>query len=132
MTAKYRKFKNLFFWLSTLCWLGLCGFLVVFGLCTSFAEAEGSQVTSIGSQMVGIFMPLIVTYGIALLLIVFIREKARNTVWMVNIVLTATLFGSAWMYAAIAMFALDEFVFHPLYKHYKNKLLISKEIDKRL
>lgn len=132
MTAKYKKLKRLFFWLSTLCWLGLCGFLVVYGLCTSFAEADSSEVSTIGQQMLDIFMPLVVTYGVALLLIVFIREKARNTVWMVNIILTATLFGSLWMYVAIGAFALDEFIFHPLYKHYKNKLMISKEIDKRL
>lgn len=132
MTSKYRKFKRLFFWLSTVCWLGLCGFLVVYGLCTSFSAAEGSEASTVGKQMLDIFMPLIVTYGIALLLIIFIREKARNTVWIVNIVLTATLFGSGWMYAAIGTFALDEFIFHPLCKHYKNKLLISKEIDKRL
>lgn len=131
MTQKCKKYKNLFFILSLVSWLGQAGFLVIYGVCTGFKETDGSQVSTIGAQLLDIFMPLAITYVIALLLIIFIREKARNTVWIANIVMNAALFGTSLMYMSIGLFALDEFVFMPLYKHFKNRYQINKEIDRR-
>lgn len=134
ITKKYRKRKNIFFILSLICWMGLCGFLVTYGLCTTInAPSEVTEVTesTLGKELVDLFMPLIVTYGIALVLVVFIREKARNTVWLVNVVLSASIFGTTFMYISIIVFAVDEFIFRPLYRFYKNKYIINTEIDKR-
>lgn len=128
MTKSYKSKKILFFWLSLLSWLGLCGFLIAYGVSTAVPK----EASELGRQLMDILMPLAVTYIIALVAVIFIREKLRNTVWIVNVVLAALLLGDVMLYITLFAFALDEFVLVPLYRHYKQKYIINKEIDKRL
>jgi len=129
ITIQYKKNRNLFFVLSLICWFGLCGFLIIYGLCVAFKPT--TEVNETTEALKTLFMPLIVTYGIAIILVFFIREKIRNTVWIINIIISAAVLGVEFMYVAIALFALDEFVFRPLYNYNKNKYSINLEIDKR-
>ena len=61
----------------------------------------------------------------------FIKNKARNTVWMGNTVLSVYLFGTTGMWVILSLWAVDEFIFTNLYKHYREKTTINVEIDKR-
>lgn len=128
MTKTYKKKKNLFFWLSFLTWFGWLGGLITWGV-TSGLTAGAS---GIGAALLDVFMPLAITYLVAIVLVIFIREKFRNTVWITNVMMTTIFLPEPWMWACIGLFAVDEFIFTPLYKSYKNKEIISKEIDKRL
>lgn len=131
VTKKYKKRWIIFRLCSLISWLGTCGALIVYGLSNAFDMSTEKATETVGSQLVDIFMPLLVTYCIAIILVIFIREKARNTTWMVNIILSAVLLGDVFMYICIGLFALDEFILVPLYKRAKTKYTINAEIDKR-
>jgi len=131
VTKNYRS-KSITFWLlSLLSWLGTCGGLIIYGLSNAFDLSSETATETIGSQLLDIFMPLIVTYGIAIILVIFVREKARNSVWMVNIILSAVLLGDVFLYICIVLFAIDEFILMPLHKRFKLRYNINAEIDKR-
>lgn len=126
MTIKYMRKAILFTLLSVLSWLGLCGALVMVGLKRGFSGGD-----SISAQLVSIFLPLAITYILAIALFIFIKEKLRNTVWIANVVLSALLLGNTMLWISLILFAADEFVLRPLSKHFRNKYAINKEIDKR-
>lgn len=128
MTKQYKRKKRTFFWLSFLSWFGYLGGLITWGVTSGLTASSGG----IGAALLDIFMPLAVTYLVAIALVIFIREKFRNTIWVTNIALSAIFLPDVWMWISIGLFAVDEFLLNRLYMYYKNKETISKEIDKRL
>lgn len=72
-----------------------------------------------------------VTLIILTALLCIVGHKIRSTIWMVNTILGAYLFGTTGMYITFAIWTFDEYVLFNLYESYKNKVTINKEIDKR-
>ena len=78
-----------------------------------------------------------VIYGIGLSLIpiivlaILVKDKIRPTVWMIDIILSNYLFGSAIMYVTFAIWLVSEYVIGPLARHYRQLYVINKEIDRR-
>lgn len=78
-----------------------------------------------------------IIYGIGLSLIpiivlaVLVKDKIRPTVWMIDIILSNYLFGSAIMYVTFAIWLVSEYVVGPLARHYRQLYVINKEIDRR-
>lgn len=122
----YKRKKNVCFFLSLLSWMGTLGFLIITALCRSSGETNGFT-----KSLLDLFIPLTITYIMALVLLIFIREKMRNTVWVADIVLSTLYYGKIAMWITIGLYAVDEFIFIPLWKNYKLKYKINKEIDKR-
>ena len=132
MTKKYKKKKWITLIMSVICWLGTLGVLLVTGLADSFALQAEPETVTLGSQLVDLFMPLLVTYAVAIIAVFFIREKLRNTVWLANVLLSALFFSGPVVYIVCGLYVLDEFVLVPLFKYFKNKVSINVEIDKRI
>lgn len=128
MTQKYKHNKRTFFWLSFLSWFGYLGGLIIWGVTSGLTAGSGG----LAAALLDVFMPLAITYLVAIALVIFIREKFRNTIWVTNIALSALFLPDVWLWISIGLFAVDEFLLNRLYLHYKNKETISKEIDKRL
>ena len=78
-----------------------------------------------------------IIYGIGLSLIpiivlaILVKDKIRPTVWMIDIILSNYLFGSAIMYVIFAIWLVSEYVIGPLARHYRQLYVINKEIDRR-
>ena len=78
-----------------------------------------------------------IIYGIGLSLIpiivlaILVKDKIRPTVWMIDIILSNYLFGSAIMYVTFAIWLVSEYVIGPLARHYRQLYVINKEIDRR-
>lgn len=130
LTKKYKKRYLLFFLISSLLWLGTCLTLLLIGIDRGFQFNRLGD--GVGKQLLDVFMPLIVSYGIGLILFIFIKEKMRNTIWMANVVMSAVLFKDIGTYIVLGIWMVDEFIIRPIYKNAHNKMVINKEIDKRM
>ena len=77
-----------------------------------------------------------IIYGIGLSLIpiivlaILVKDKIRPTVWLIDIILSNYLFGSAIMYVTFAIWLVSEYVIGPLARHYRQLYVINKEIDR--
>lgn len=61
-----------------------------------------------------------------------LKFSIRSTVWILLIGIYACLKNITALLVIIAVCTvIDEFIVHPLYKHFKNRYIINKEIDKR-
>ena len=122
MTSKYRKLAWLFTILSFL--LNVCP-LAVYSI---KAMVESDLVREKVALSMTVFIVLILT------IVCFVNKIAlRSRLW---IILIGVYFCLGEILTPLIIIAccqvLDELVVHPLKKHYKNKLTINKEIDKRL
>lgn len=132
LTKKYRKGRNITLITDILLFMGTCAFLIIYGFCTKFKQSsDSSTVNPIIEAGLAAYGTLLISLAVGCVIVFFIRNKARNTVWMVNLVLSVYLFGTNGMWVILAIWALDEFVVCNLYKHYRERLVINKEIDKR-
>lgn len=121
MTAHCKKMKNLFGALSALCLFGP----IVFFFIRAFVCGETSQKLTLG-----------VTFTIALILFIvniIMKSHLRSVIW----VLLLGVFCVFNHYVAIVIvFAvttfLEEIIFGPLYRYYKSKARINREIDRRI
>lgn len=130
ITKKYKQRYILFFIISSLLWLGTCLTLLLIGIDRGFELKRVEE--SIGTQLLDVFMPLIISYGIGLVVFIFIKEKMRNTIWMANIIMSVVLFKDVGTYIVLGIWMIDEFIIRPIYKTSHNKMVINKEIDKRM
>lgn len=127
-TKKIRKTKNIFLILQLVIMLGVTVFLVsrtigCFGTPNpdaTFSELYGTVLTS-----------LCLTVGILCALLIVIGHKVRNTIWMVNLLISAYLYGTTGMWIIFAIWVVDEYVIYPIYNHKKTQLTASKIYDKR-
>ena len=132
ITKTYKKRRNIALFIDILLFMGTCGFLVVYGFLTKFKMTTDPETNQIADAVVSVYGVLLISFLIGGIIVFFIKNKARNTVWMVNLILSVYLFGTSGMWVILAIWALDEFVVLQLFKHYREKTLINKEIDKRL
>ena len=128
-TTKCKKLKNLFFLLSTAMWVGTVLFVVI--MCLSLIETDGESMQILSEELKEKVIAFGITAAIGLVVALFIKEKARTALYMISLVITVIIKGEVGMYIILAVWGLDEYVFHTLYKSFKNKYIINKEIDLR-
>lgn len=121
MTKHYFKLMIIFLILSALC---LFGPISVFFL-RAFIVGDTAQKLTMG-----------VTFTIALILFfinLIMKSHLRSVIWVLLLGVFAVIdhYLLIIIVFAIACF-LEELIFSPLYRYYKSKVRINKEIDKRI
>ena len=121
MTKHYFKLMIIFLVLSAIC---LFGPISVFFL-RAFVVGDTAQKLTMG-----------VTFTIALILFIInivMKSHLRSVIWVLLLGVFAVIdhYILIVIVFAIACF-LEELVFGPLYRYYKSKVRINKEIDKRI
>lgn len=127
-TKKCKKLTVIFFVVSTLCWVGVALFAIIATFC-KFGNAKTVDILSEAVKDKLVAISTVAVIGI--IMSMFIKDKARNTLYMISLLLISFLYGETGMYITLAIWALDEYIFYTLYKHYKLKISINKEIDLR-
>ena len=129
-TKDVRKLSILFLILSCICFVGVA----IFSAIAIFSHIGGSEkqgMEIISEALKARLVSLSVTIIIVAILAIFIKNKARITIYMLALVINGILFKEPGMYAILGVWALDEFIFTALHKHYKQLVTINKEIDRR-
>ena len=110
---------------------GLLFVLSLVYLISAFANfnlvKDGVQIFTEEAKKIVISMSI--TYVIGAILMIFLKEGMRTFIWMVCVILGSIVFKEAGMYIALGCWLIDDYVIHKVYKYYKNKLSIRKEID---
>ena len=88
---------------------------------------DGVQIFTEEAKKIVISMSI--TYVIGAILMIFLKEGMRTFIWMVCVILGSIVFKEAGMYIALGCWLIDDYIIHKVYKHYKSKLSIRKEID---
>lgn len=121
MTKHYFKMMIVFLVLCALCLFGPISFFFV----RAFVLGDNAQKLTLG-----------ITFTMAFILFVInliMKSHLRSVIWVMLLGVFAVI--DAYL-AIIITFAvacfLEELIFSPLYRYYKSKLRISKEIDKRI
>ena len=91
------------------------------------AVHDGVQVFT--DEVKKIVISMSITYVIGAILMVFLKEGMRTFIWIVCVVLGSLVYKEAGMYIALGCWLIDDYIIHKLFKYYKNKLSIRKEID---
>lgn len=129
-TKDVRKLSILFWWLSIALTVGI----VIFVLISTFSKIGGSDKTGadiLSESLKNRLISLSLTAIMCVLLIFIIKDKVRQTIYMLSMIIAAILYKESGMYIVAGVWALDEYVIHALYKHYKALITINKEIDRR-
>lgn len=121
LTKKYRRRKNLFFMLSTIC------MLLPFAVYVPKAFINATEITKIAVGFMGIS-------AIVLTLINFwAKLNLRTPLWLFLIACYVALDNIMPLVILMAITtALDEFLFAPLYRSDKEEFRNQKSIDRRL
>ena len=110
---------------------GLLFVLSLVYLISAFANfnlvKDGVQIFT--DEVKKIVISMSITYVIGAILMIFLKEGMRTFIWIVCVVLGSVVFKEAGMYIALGCWLIDDYVIHKLFKYYKNKLSIRKEID---
>jgi hypothetical protein len=76
-----------------------------------------------------LFLSMSITAIIGTVLTFFLKEGMRTFIWIVCVVLSSIVFGAIGMYIVLGTWLVDDYVIHKLFRYYKNKLSIRKEIE---
>lgn len=130
----YKKIKKTTFWISTLLWMGTCLTLILIGFISNFKESTEAEIIAEGtndlsSKFTAVFGSLLISFAIGTVVVIFLRNKCRNTIWMVNLVLSVYLYGVTGMWIILAIWCFDELVMNPLYKWSKAKCFILDTVN---
>jgi cytochrome bd-type quinol oxidase subunit 2 len=129
-TKDVRKLARIFGILSFVCFVGVA----IFAIISVFSHIGGSEkdgMSIISEELKTVLISLSTTLVIVIIAALIIKEKARNTIYMLSLVSQALFFNKVALYIILGVWALDEFVFRFLHNRYKNLAIINKEIDLR-
>lgn len=129
-TKDVKKLSFIFWLISTLMTVGVVLFVVI----STFTKLSGSDKTGadiLSETLKAQIISLSITAIICLFLIFIIKDKVRNTLYMLSLIITAILYKEIGMYIVGAIWLIDEYVIHALFKHYQALITINKEIDRR-
>lgn len=129
-TKKVRKLSFIFFWSSVICYFGVGLFALITCLSTVVGH-EKSGIDIISESLKTKLVSLSVTMLIGLIIALIIKEKMRIAVYMLSLIVVSLIYKEVGMYIVLAIWAVDEYIFTALHKHYHNLKIINKEIDLR-
>lgn len=129
-TKKLKKLRNAFFIIDLVTYIGLTIIMVIAAISkVSGGNKASTQVFS--QEVIRVVTSMTTTAIIGILLTIFIKDKARTTLFIINTIIGSIIWGATGMYVVLAIWFVEEYLFHALYKHYQNKVVINKEIDRR-
>lgn len=129
-TRKLKKLRNAFLIIDILTYVGLTFVMIIATL--SKMGGGGKASTQVFSEdFMRVAVSMTTTAIIGLILVIFIKDKARTTLFIIDTILASVIWGTAGMYTVLAIWMIEEYVFHQLYILYSKKALINKEIDLR-
>lgn len=109
----------------------ILGTLLLVYLICAFANfnklEEGIQIFTDEAKRIIISMSITVVIGV--IMTIFLKEGMRTFLWICCVVIGSLVFKETGMYIALGCWLIDDYVIHKLFKYYKNKLSIRKEID---
>lgn len=121
ITLKYKKKKNLYFWVSIA--LNILPIVVYFII--GMVNGDVRQKVTLG-----------LTFFIAVCLVVInilFKYSIRSTIWIILIGIYVALDNITTLLIIIALCTIvDEFIVTPLHNKYKEKYKINREMDERL
>ena len=121
ITKKYSALSIVFFWASIIC---VCTPLIVYTV-IGFINGETTEKVSLG-----------LCFSVAAILTVInlvFKYHIRSALWILVLGIYMCLDNIQVLLVLVACTTiLDEFVFTPLHKNFKNKATINREIDKRV
>lgn len=110
---------------------GILFVLLTVYLISAFANLnavhEGVQVFTDEIKHVVISMSITAIVGV--IATIFLKEGMRTFIWIVCVVLGSLVYKEPGMYIALGCWLIDDYVIHKLFKYYKDKLSVRKEID---
>ena len=131
--AKSERYKHLkknaiiFGILSYGLWLVLAIVYMISAFCNLNAVKDGVQIFTDEAKMIVVSMSITAIIGI--IMTFFLKEGMRTFIWIICVILGSLVYKEAGMYIALGLWLVDDYVIHKLFKHYKNKLSIRKEIE---
>ena len=129
-TKDCAKLARVFFFLSFVCFIGVAIFTVI-ACFTRLGGSEEQGMKIISDELKTLLVSTSITILIVSVLAFFIKNKARTTIYMLALIVNGVLFKEVGMYSVLGVYALDEYVFTSLCKHYHSLHVINKEIDRR-
>lgn len=121
-TTKSLKRKTLIF--HFLSWL-LTFAPILIWLCIALAKSNDVTKTALSLSLVVAMLLSLVN--------LLLKYSIRSTIWILLIGIYIALKDITPLLILIAVCTiLDEFIVHPLYKHYKERYHVNREIDKRV
>lgn len=119
-----KKYTNLYWLFRSISFLILVLPLIIYGV-KGFIEGDVTEKFTLG-------MTISISAILVALNILF-KYHIRSTIWIIVLGIYFCIENIMPLLLCIAIGTiLDEFIFTPLYKSYKNKATINKEIDKRV
>ena len=121
ITKKYSALSIVFFWASVIC---VCTPLIAYAV-VGFINGEPTEKVSLA-------LCFSVTAILTIINLVF-KFHIRSALWILVLGIYICLDNIQTLLVLVACTTiLDEFVFTPLHKRFKNKATINREIDKRV
>lgn len=120
VTKKYKIWNIIMLTISTL----LCYLPLLIALISGFNYSDGAGKVTLSICCVFALLLTIIN--------IISKYSIRSTMWIVLLGIYSVLDNVMPYLIAIAICTvLDEFIFSPLHKYFKDKLIINREIDKR-
>lgn len=91
------------------------------------AVRDGVQVFS--DEFKKLIIGMSVTTVTGIIMTIFLKEGMRTFIWITCVVLGSLVYKEPGMFIALGCWLVDDYVVHKIYKYYKNKLVIRREID---
>lgn len=127
--AKDLKRKKLIFGLmSTLMWVGT-GLVFAILAFTKFKAKDSSGIPILSHELKTLLTSIGVTAMIGLVVGIIIKDKIRTFIYMASTILATIIYKDVGMYIVLSIWLVDEYIIYALYKKYKRKYEIRKEID---
>ena len=127
--AKSLKRKKVIFGLiSTLMWVGT-GLVFAIIAFTKFKAKDSSGTPILSHELKTLLTSVGVTAMIGLIIGIIIKDKIRTFIYMASTILATIIYKEIGMYIVLSIWLVDEYVVCTLYKMYKRKYEIRKEID---
>ena len=127
--AKDLKRRKLIFGLiSTLMWVGT-GIVFAILAFTKFKAKDSSGIPILSHELKTLLTSIGVTAMIGLVVGIIIKDKIRTFIYMASTILATIIYKDVGMYIVLSIWLVDEYIIYALYKKYKRKYEIRKEID---
>lgn len=115
---------------------GILSYAILFTLITVYMVSAFSNFNTVkdGVQIFSdefkkLVIGMSVTAVIGIIMTIFLKEGMRTFIWIVCVILGSLVYKEAGMYIALGCWLIDDYVIHKLFKHYREKLSIRREID---
>lgn len=113
-TRKLRKLKNVFFWTDLATYV-ITTIVSVFIAIAKIGNKDSVSHEVFSQQFMASVVSLSLTAIIGIVLVIFIKDKARTTLFMIDLIILSLFFGKVGMYTVLGIWFVEEYIIHNLY-----------------